>query len=74
MAIGSQPGVTLTGVYHDLTKRRSTVHVVWDDGSERRLGLEVPFGCSLDDAQAEAEKAVRALAVEIAAVPVNAAK
>ena len=74
MAIGHQPGVTLTGVYHDLTKRRSTVHVVWDDGSERRLGLEVPFGCSLDDAQAEAEKAVRALAVEIAAIPVNAAK
>ena len=74
MATGGQPGVTLTGVYHDLTKRRSTVHVVWDDGSERRLGLEVRFGCSLDDAQAEAEKAVRALAVEIAAIPVNAAE
>jgi hypothetical protein len=50
-----------------------TANVIYD-GSERRLALEIPFGCPLDDAQAEAQKAVRALATELAAIPVNTAK
>jgi hypothetical protein len=70
----SQSGVTVTGIYHDLKLNRSTVHVVWDDGSERRLGLVIPFGCTLDDAKAEAEKAIKTLATELATIPVNTAK
>jgi hypothetical protein len=72
--VDNQSGLILTGLYHDLTSKRTTVNVAWDDGSEKRLGLEVPFGCSLDNAHAEAVKAVRALAVELAAIPVNPAK
>lgn len=60
----SQPGVTVTGLQHDLKLKRSIAYVHRDDNSGRRLGLAVPFGCALDDVQAEAEKAVRALASE----------
>jgi hypothetical protein len=70
----SQPGVTVVSLFHDLKLKRSIVNVLWDDGSERRLGLVVPFGCALDDVQAEAEKAVRGLASEIAVIPVNPAE
>jgi hypothetical protein len=73
MNTDSQSGITVTALHHDLKLKRSTVTVVWDDGSERRLGLWVPFGCTLDNAQAEAEKTVRALATEIATIPVNPA-
>jgi hypothetical protein len=74
MNADSQPGVTVTALNHDLKLKRSTVTVVWDDSSERRLYLLVPFGCTLDSAQAEAEKAVRALATEIATIRVNPAE
>ena len=57
--------VVVTGLFHDLAKRRSLVTVQWKDDPERRLGLAVPFGCSLDDVKAEAEKAIAALAKEI---------
>jgi hypothetical protein len=39
----------------------------------KRLSLLVTFGCTLDDVQAEAEKAVRALASEIATISINPA-
>jgi hypothetical protein len=61
----SQPGVTVVSLFHDLKLKRSIVNVLWDDGSERR---------ALDDVQAEAEKAVRGLASEIAVIPVNPAE
>ncbi len=69
-----QPGVTVTGLHHDLRLKRSIAYVHWDDDSGRLLGLAVPFGCTLDDVRAEAEKAVRALASEIAVISVNPAK
>jgi hypothetical protein len=38
------------------------------------MNLLIPYGCTLETVQAEAEKAVRALASEIAAISVNPAK
>jgi hypothetical protein len=37
----------------------------WEDDPEKRLGLLVPFDCTLDNLRTEAEKAVRALAKEL---------
>jgi hypothetical protein len=31
----------ITGLHHDLTKKRSFVHFVWKDDPEKRLGLDV---------------------------------
>jgi hypothetical protein len=74
MTADRPPGVTVTGLFHDLVNKRSSVSVVWDNEPEKRLSLPVTYGCTLDDVQAEAEKAVRALASEIATISVNPAK
>jgi hypothetical protein len=39
--------------------------VKWEDDPEKRLGLVVPFDCTVDNLRAEAEKALRALAKEL---------
>jgi hypothetical protein len=74
MPLDRQPGVTVTGLFHDFVNKRSSVSVVWDNEPEKRLNLLVPYGCTLETVQAEAEKAVRALASEITAISVNPAK
>lgn len=56
---------------HDLARKRSLVTLVWDNDPEKRVGLPVPFGCSLADLRSEAEKALRALATEIATITVR---
>ena len=68
------PSVTVTSLFHDFVNKRSSVSVVWDSEPDKRLNLPVPYRCSLEAVQAEAEKAVRALAAEIAVIPVNPAK
>ena len=55
----------ITGLFHDLSKKRSSVMVQWKDDPERNLGLIVPFGCSLDDIKAEVVKALAALNNEL---------
>ena len=55
----------ITGLFHDFSKKRSSVMVQWKDDPERNLGLIVPFGCSLDDVKAEAVKALAALNNEL---------
>jgi hypothetical protein len=65
-----QPGVTVTSLFHDFVNKRSSVSVVWDTEPEKRLNLLVPYQCALATVQVEAEKAVRALASEIAVIPV----
>jgi hypothetical protein len=67
-------GVTVTGLFHDFVNKRSSVSVVWDHEPEKRLSLLVTYGCTLDDVQAEAEKAVRALASENATISISPAK
>jgi len=70
MSPDKQPGVTVTSLFHDFVNKRSSVSVVWDTEPEKRLNLLVPYQCALATVQAEAEKAVRALASEIAVIPV----
>jgi hypothetical protein len=65
------PGVTIAGVNHILKEKRSIVHLEWNDDSGRRLFLPVPFGVSLDDLRAEAEKALRKAAAEHDVMSVN---
>jgi hypothetical protein len=64
--------LVITGRHHDTARKRSFVHVRWADDPEKNLGLIVPFGCSLDDLQAEAAKAVQALSEELASATVTA--
>jgi len=62
----------LTHLNHDLTNNTSYVHVVWSDDPNRRLGMVVPFGTTLADAEREAVAAVRALSAELAAAEIVA--
>ena len=66
--------VTIAALGHDFVRKRSIVTLVWDDDPQKQVGLPVPFGCSLDDVQAEAEKALRALSAETATLSVNLAQ
>jgi hypothetical protein len=61
----------ITGVHHDTARKRSFVYVQWEDDPEKNLGLFVPFGCSLQDLQAEAARAVKELAVELTSATVR---
>ena len=47
--------------------------VVWQNEKEKRLILPVPFGCAIEDARDEAEKAIRNLAVEMGSISVKSA-
>ncbi len=62
--------LVITGLFHDTGRQRSLVSIQWQDDPEKRLSLPVPFGCKLDELKAETEKAVKALAEEIAAATV----
>ena len=61
----------ITGMHHDMTRKRSILTVRWDDDEERNLVLVVPFGCSMDNAIGEAMKAVRALSEELSLISVR---
>jgi hypothetical protein len=74
MTADTPSAVTVTGLFHDFVNKRSSVSIVWDNEPEKRLSLLATYGGTLDDVQAEAEKAVRALASEIATISVNPAK
>ena len=68
------PSITVAALTHDLMRKRSLVTLSWDDDPEKMLSLPVPFGCSLDRVQAEAEAAVRGLSAETATIVVNLVK
>jgi hypothetical protein len=57
--------LTICSLKHDISRKRSYVGFAWDNDPEKRLSLQVPYGCSLDDLADEATKAVRALAAEL---------
>ena len=61
----------ITGMHHDMTRKRSILTVRWDDDEEKNLVLVVPFGCSMDNAIGEAMKAVRALSEELSLASVR---
>jgi hypothetical protein len=66
-------GVTVVALTHDLVRKRSIVTMTWDTDPEKKLGLPVPYGCSLDDVRAQAEAALRALSAETAELTVKVA-
>jgi hypothetical protein len=70
----SSKSVTVAALTHDLVRKRSIVTLVWDDDPEKRVGLPVSFGCTLEQVQAEAEKALRALSAETATIAVKPAE
>ena len=47
----------ITTLVHQLNKKKSFVRFEWN--SNKRLGLEVPFGTALEDVEAEAVKALQ---------------
>jgi hypothetical protein len=63
--------IKITHLTHDLTKGKSIVSLSWADGSERRLGLAVPYGTSLNDIHQEAVNALRQLEAELSAISVG---
>ncbi len=66
--------VTVAALTHDLMRKRSLVTLMWDDDPEKAVSLPVPFGCSLDRVQAEAETALRGLSAETATIAINPVK
>ena len=64
-------GLKIKSLVHDVVAAKSHVGLVWESDPSKSLGLEVTFGCSLEQLQAEAEKAVRLLATELASISVN---
>jgi hypothetical protein len=62
--------LVITGLHHDIARKRSFVYVRWEDDPEKNLGLIVPFGCSLDDVKDEATKAVKELAIDLTSATV----
>ena len=69
MSMVNQPSVTITSLFHDVVQR-SSVSVIWGDNLEMRLDLPLPYGCALEDIQAEAEKALRELSRISRTIPV----
>jgi hypothetical protein len=58
--------LTIVGLTHDIAQKKSYVNLVWADDPSKRLGLEVPYGLTLDRIEAEARKSVDALSGELA--------
>lgn len=50
---------------HDLQAKKSFVTFLWSDDPSKRLGLEVPLGTKIEDAESEARKAIGALITEM---------
>jgi hypothetical protein len=63
----------ITDLHHDLSKKRSFVYIVWKTDPDKRLGLDVPFQCTLENLPDEARKALRALSEELASATVATA-
>jgi hypothetical protein len=61
----------ITGLHRDILRKRSFVTIVWEDNPEQQLGLPVPLNCTLEQLKSETEKAVQALADELASATVE---
>ncbi|MDO9561129.1 MAG: hypothetical protein Q7J60_05895 [Bradyrhizobium sp.] len=62
-------GLKIVSLSHNMAAGKSHVGLVWESDPSQSLGLEVPFGCSLEQLPAEAERAVRALSTELPRSP-----
>ncbi|KKB78800.1 hypothetical protein VW35_09870 [Devosia soli] len=50
---------------HDLQQKKSFVTFLWSDDMTKRLGLEVPYGTSIEDIEAEARRAIAVFTDEL---------
>ncbi|WDR06052.1 hypothetical protein PSQ90_00890 [Devosia rhodophyticola] len=62
----AQPRVKIASLTHHLLERESLVVLIWPEDADKRLSLNVPFGCSLEALPQEAIKALRNLSDECA--------
>ncbi len=62
--------IKITARTHGLVAKKSFVRLVWENDPNQALGLEVPFGCRLEELPSEAERAVRALSDEIRTIEI----
>jgi hypothetical protein len=65
--------ITVIALTHGLVRKRSIVTMTWDADAEKKVGLPVRYGCSLEDVRAEAETALRALSAETGTLDVKVA-
>lgn len=65
------PILKITGLHRDILRKRSFVTITWKDDPEKQLGLPVRLDCTLEQLKSETEKAVRALADELASATVE---
>ncbi|MES0880806.1 hypothetical protein [Roseibium sp. SCP14] len=65
------PRVVISSITHDLIEEESIVTLSWPEDQDKRLALPVPFGCSLEELQQEAAKALRVLSDECAELAVE---
>lgn len=68
MEAGVPDSIKITALTPDFAAKRSLVTLVWEKDATKSLVLHVPFGCSFDALQNEAEKAVRELSNEISTI------
>lgn len=66
--------VVVAGLQHDLINKRSLVTLAWEGVGDKRLVLDVPFGCTLADLPAAADAALQAFAAELATTSVEQAR
>ncbi|WP_127754991.1 hypothetical protein [Devosia sp. 1566] len=57
--------LNVTHLSHDLAAGKSYLSFVWADDSNKRLGLEVPFGTAIADAEDAGRAALTALSREL---------
>ena len=56
----------ITQLIHDLQAKKSFVNFVWADEPGKRLGLEVPYGTVIANAERAAADAIAAFRTELA--------
>jgi hypothetical protein len=61
----------ITGLHHDLSRKRCFVHFQWKNDPEKHLALDVPFDCTLGKLPKEARKALEALSEELALATIS---
>jgi hypothetical protein len=71
MAKPKPESLTITRLVHDLKQRKSWVTMVWDQPPDRHIGLEVPYGTSLDNLYEETERTVKKFSTDFAATKIH---
>lgn len=57
--------LSVVSVTHDLVKQRSVAVITWDDVSDRRLGVTIPFDTKIEDLLPAVHAALAELRTEL---------